>query len=175
MKIVSVILLFLLCATAVSQNNNTQIEYPSSVIRLHVLAPGITFEKNIIKNSTIVFDLGSGFSYQYLSVNGESQSDYYFIPYFKVEPRVYRNLKKRKELNKQTNYYSGQYFGFQAKVGLPTKQIDLWQSYGPLWGFQKTFGKKGYWNIGLGFGAFISDKEIDFGGIGNLEFGFILN
>lgn len=53
--------------------------------------------------------------------------------------------------------------------------MEVWKSFGPVWGFQKTLGKSGYWNIGLGLGGIIYDGEINFGFIGDFGIGFILN
>lgn len=170
------VLITLIFQSAKSQESSmSNFVYPKTLVRLHLFVPGILLEQNIKDNSTIIFDLGTGVLYQYTKINGVSESNLYFNPYLRIEPRIYTSYNKRKLLGKRTDNYSSQFFGFQVKIGFPTSQLEAWQSFGPLWGFQRTLGKKGYWNIGLGLGVTIYNGETVFGEIGDFGIGFILN
>jgi hypothetical protein len=170
----TVVFLFL-HAVKCQENETAPPDCPNTLIRLHFLVPGILVEQHIKDYSTIIFDVGTGFSYQYTEINGVRESDFYINPYLRIEPRMYTSFPKRKHLGRRTDYYSSQYAGFQIKIGFPTGQYEAWQSFGPLWGFQRTLGKKGYWNIGLGLGITLYNGESSFGGIGDFGIGFILN
>ena len=175
------ILLFIVLITMILQSSESQesdtsgFVNPKTLVRLHLIVPGILIEQNLRNNSTIIFDFASGFQYEYFNINGTSTSEWHFIPYFRIEPRIYTNYNKRTILNRRTDYYSGQYFGFQVRIGIPTNEYDAWQSFGPLWGFQRTLGNKGYWDISFGLGVTIDNNQTYFGGIGNFGIGFILN
>lgn len=157
------------------QYKDIDIKYPKTLVKLHLLMPtGILVEHNIKNNTTIIFDFVPGFSYLFGELTGLYALKMYILPYMRIEPRIYTTIKKRNLLGKRTKNYSSQFFGFQVKIGIPTPGLESWQTFGPLWGFQRTLGEKGYWNIGLGLGANIYDNEIDYSGIGVFEIGFNL-
>ena len=158
-----------------AQEINSEIEYPKTLVRLHFPAPGILIEQNIKNNFNIIADLATGLGYQIKIGNGASESNMFLFPYVKIEPRIYTSLEKRKSLGRRTDYYSSQYVALQAKFGFATNQLSAWNSFGALWGFQRTLGKKGYWNIGLGLGVTTYNGIGTFGPIGDFGIGFILN
>lgn len=145
-----------------------------SIIRLHLISPGICFESIIHINKTILFDFGTGFSFMRINENEIKDNYFKLIPYFLVEPRIYTNLKERKERGKRTDYFSGSYGAFKLQIGGSLSTEQWYAQLGPLVGFQRTLGKIGYWNIGIGVGSTIIDKDVNFGLIGDLKLGIIL-
>jgi hypothetical protein len=175
-KFSALIFLLLIAIQSIQSQERDELPvFPKTIFRLHLIVPGILVEQQLKSNSTLIFDFGSGFTYYRSEVNGVSESELYFNPYIRIETRKYFNLDQRNFFGKRIDYYSGQYFGFQVKIGIPTVELDAWQSFGPIWGFQRTLGKKGYWNIGLGLGALNYGGDLSIRPIGDFGIGFILN
>lgn len=150
-------------------------KYPEKVIRVHVTNPGIMLEKQIVDNKTFIFDVGVSFlSGAYFD---GSSLDLYFdlIPNIRIEPRIYTSFKKRVILQRRTDYYSSQFFAFQLRGGYYVLNELPILTAGPIWGFQRTLGDKGYWSISLGMGWNQLGDVGMIGLLGDLEFGFILN
>src|SRR5512133_2724947 len=128
--------LLLLCFSPVSsQVLSTGEDQQKSVMRLHVITPGLLLEAKAGENASCVLDLGTGVSFYYTEQNGEPQSGMYLNPFFRIEPRLYFNQEKRRSMGKRTDYFSGQYLCLQLKLGFPTSNTAAWKSIGPLWGF----------------------------------------
>lgn len=147
------------------------IESPSTVVRLHVLPPGILVEQSIGQNATIVFDFKLGLLYQYQEINGVSQSYFYTLPALMVQPRFYTTQAKRERLGRRTDYFSGGYVGIPITYAFETKYTYSAFTLGGVYGFQRTLGRKAYWNIAGGLGVTNGVPTI----IGDFGIGFILN
>jgi hypothetical protein len=92
-------------------------------------------------------------------------------PRITLEPRYFINLPRRMEKGKRTDYYSGWYVGMPFSLGLP----DLRFSLGTTFGFQCIFGRRWYWNLGIGPGFTFKDERFRMNGSGTAGFGIILN
>ena len=158
------------------ETNLSTLSTQKSVVRLHIVVPGLLLEQRIGDNKSIVFDIASGFYYYQTSfADGTKESDLILTPHFRIEPRSYFNLENRAFRGKRTDYYSGQYLGLQLLYGIPTEKVYQQVSVGGLWGFQCTLGKRGYLDLGIGAGLTIYDNTAAFVPLGNLGIGFILN
>lgn len=73
-------------------------ESPNTVLRLHLLPPGIAVEQAIAEYVTLTFDFQLGFAYSYREVNGVSESSFYTFPTLMLQPRFYTTQKKRERL-----------------------------------------------------------------------------
>jgi hypothetical protein len=146
-------------------------EEPNTIIRLGLLAPGIHIEQKITPKSSVLLKFWAGLSFYYANVNGESTSDIKLYPTISIEPRYYTTLTKRRNEFKRTDYLSSGYVGFPMNIGLNGSGF----SAGPVYGFQKTLGQKGYWSIsiGVGYNSILENQKI--GLIGDFSLGFILN
>jgi hypothetical protein len=158
-----------------SQESTDQTKQTASIVRLHILTPGLLLEQKVGNIATLIFDLGTGLRYNYNEINEEQFSTFSASPYFRIEARGYFSRANRESSGKRTDYNSGSYMGFQGKFGFPTKQFVGWTTMGPIIGFQSTIGKRGYWNIGAGLGLVFYEGYSQTCLIGDLGLGFILN
>lgn len=169
-------ILFFISTTLRSQTqNDSLVLLEKTIVRIHLLPLGLTIEKHLAKNTTLLFDVGLGFLYEITEINSNKDLYLKYRPYLAIEPRIYTNLQERKEKGKRIDYHSGAYGAFRLQGGIELKNKKWNVQFGPLVGFQRTFGKKGYWNIAIGCGSTVVEKNISFGIIGNLELGFIIN
>jgi len=157
-----------------SQNliNDSVVSQPKTILRLSLLIPSFEVEQTIARNKTIVFSFWTAFSYAYISTKQGSTSSLSFYPGFTVNPRFYTNLEERRENGKISEYYSGTYIGIPLSVFIIK---DFGASGGIEAGFQKKFGKSGFWDASLGMGLRSYHGETGFTPIGNFRLGFILN
>ncbi len=148
------------------------------IVRMHILNPGIAFERIMAVNSTVTFDLRIGTAFH----SGEHLyeidfTEYYifFVPQLRAEYRHYTSLEKRMSLGKRTDYLSSGYWGIQAYAGFIA--VDVYSSLGVVYGFQQTFGRRCYIDIaiGPGIGSYMALERSFFSVTGNLSLGFILD
>jgi hypothetical protein len=169
------ILLFLSTSLNAQAQNDSLVNLEKTFFRLHFLPLGLGIENHLTKNATLLIDIGAGFSYQIIETYGNRDSDFKLIPFLAIEPRIYTNLQTRQVKGKRTDYRSGAYGAFRLQGGIDLENEDWYVQFGPLVGFQRTLGKKGYWNIGIGCGSTIVEEDVRFGLIGDLKLGFIIN
>lgn len=143
----------------------------NQVIRINALPPGINIEQRIAKRSTLLFEMGLGFSYQYSNYYG---SDLRLFPYLAIEPRVYFNLERRKEKGKRTEYNSGFFYGAKIQGGTEVNSEYKYFEVAPMIGFQKVLGRRWYWCGGFGYGPTFNSGNIVLHTQGLLKLGFIL-
>ncbi len=173
--LITFILLLLSTSLKSQTQNDSLVNLEKTIVRLHLLPLGLGVENYLTENATLLIDIGAGFSYQVTEINGNWDSEFKLIPYLAIEPRIYTNLQTRQEKGKRTDYHSGAYGAFRLQGGIELENEDWYVQFGPLLGFQRTLGKKGYWNIGIGCGSTIVEEDIRFGLIGDLKLGFIIN
>jgi hypothetical protein len=170
--ILSTIFLFNLSLRAQDSTNFKK----QTIVRLHFIIPGFGIEQGIKKDMSCVFDLGTGYSsFVNEDENGNKVRESYFNPYFKIEPRYFFDIKKRESLGSRTDFYSGAYAGAIIRLGIPYDKLDFWYSFGPILGFQKTLGKRFYWNISVGLGAQSYHNITKLGTMGEIAIGVIFN
>jgi hypothetical protein len=166
-----IVLLVILNNKSYSQDTITN---KKTMVRLHFLEPGLTLEQRIGKCFSFSYDIGSGFQYYYYNVNGKSTSDLSFFPYIRFEPRYYFDLENRSKDGRRTTYLSADYLSIQFKKSFPTSKFESWYSYGAIIGFQRTFKKIGYIDLGIGYGGTTYGYDTSIGFIGNFHLGVII-
>jgi hypothetical protein len=147
---------------------------PSYVTRLSILAPGLMVEFQMDKYVTMVLRTWLGFYFESNTINGNTQFFFLLQPGIGISPRFYLNLDKRIYEGKRVDYYSGIYAGIPVMVQYDGFSSAVVQAGGVL-GFQRTLGRKGYWNISLGPGIAAYNGGTVFGLIGELTIGVILS
>jgi hypothetical protein len=142
----------------------------NTIFRLHILSLGVGFEQAVAPTVSLLFDLSYGGEF---NENDEGE-EFRWAPYLSVEPRYYFNLDKREAEGKRIDYFSGQFITFQTRFGFPVGEMTTWYSFAPMWGFQRSLGRFGYWSIQIGPGLQGSAGRVypDFNG--DFKIGFIL-
>lgn len=169
----SIILLSIISISGYSQekDNNTSNEH-QSIIRLSFIAPGLLFEQQVKNNFTLTAGVKIGISYTSTNINGQRSSELEFYPAFVFEPRYYTTIARRKERGKQTDYFTSGYIGLPFYKGIGNDDF----SVGVLYGFQGPISRRGFWNIGIGYGFVKTNgrrgsEQV----IGDLGIGVVLN
>lgn len=146
-------------------------ESPSTIFRISLVSPKLIAEFAPIDHFTLTAGFWMRTSFWYTNSAGQTYYSPTFSPSFTVEPRYYFNLEDRQEKGKRTDYYSGWYLGIPFTIEFP----DLRYSIGGTIGFQRTLGKRWYWNISIGPGIIYADSRFHMDGAGDLGLGIILN
>ena len=148
-----------------------QPESPSIIARLSLVSPKLVGE---IAPSDF-FTLTAGFwlhtSFWATNNNDERYYSPSISPSFTFEPRYYFNLADRHAKGKRTDYYSGWFIALPFSIRFP----DLRYTLGGTIGFQRTLGKRWYWNFSVGPGFNYYDSRFHFEGAGDVGLGIILN
>jgi hypothetical protein len=197
----SLIFVLSVCCSLVSfaQQETIQNKEPTEVtslnkIRLNLIGLGYEREQKIGKTTT--FYVGAGlegsFIYNYefrmeqtYSSNGTfdytyttgSDSKFRIFPAVNAGVRHYYNLERRIKKGKSTLNNAAGYIAFDVMGILPVKEkdIDYQINLGPMWGFQTNAGKKVNFELCLGPGFAITNKETVFYGVGGkIGFSFLL-
>ena len=153
------------------QAQDTSPKSPMVIARISLVSPKLIAE---IAPSDY-FTLTTGFwlksSFWTTTEYGERVYHPVFSPSFTIEPRYYFNLEDRQAKGKRTDYYSGWYLGIPFNIEFP----DFRYSIGGTIGFQRTLGKRWYWNISIGPGFTYADSHFHLSGAGDFGLGIILN
>ncbi|WP_199119715.1 hypothetical protein [Pedobacter sp. ASV28] len=197
----SLIFVLSVCCSLVSfaQQETVQNKQPTEVaslnkIRLNLIGLGYEREQKIGKTTT--FYVGAGlegsFIYNYelqiqqtYSSNGslnytytsKSNSEFKIFPALNTGIRYYYNFQRRIKKGKNTFNNAAGYIAFDMLGLFPTKEegIDYQINLGPMWGFQTNAGKKVNFELCLGPGFAITNKETAFYGVGGkIGFSFLL-
>ena len=173
MKRISLALLgALIILPLAAQETLNRIPAPPSVIaRISLLSPKIVVEFAPSEYFTLTTGFWLRTSFWSTNAYGENVYNPQFSPSFTLEPRFYFNLDGRQENGKRTDYYSGWYAGLPFNIEFP----DLRYSIGATVGFQRTLGKRWYWNISFGPGISYYESRFHASGAGDLGLGIILN
>ena len=146
---------------------------PNLIMRLSLMVPGILVEGKIAPHATLVGNIWMGMEYSWKKVNDETFSNLLIYPGIQFEPRFYTNLEARASRGKRVDYFSGTYVSIPGTIVFLGEQ-NFYQ-VGVLGGFQRTLGKKGYWNIGVGFGLNSYNEQTSVGMISEFGIGFIVS
>jgi hypothetical protein len=92
-------------------------------------------------------------------------------PRITLEPRYFFTQSYRRQKGRRTDYFSGWYLGLPFAMSIP--ELDF--SMGTVLGFQCTFGKRWYWNVGMGPGVTYQDTRFKMSLSSTVAFGVILN
>ncbi|SEH05453.1 hypothetical protein [Candidatus Venteria ishoeyi] len=108
---------------------------------------GLGIEKKLLKTLTIYAEAGSGF-YIYWGSEG---SGYGFLPYIKIEPRIYVNLFRREHEGKDVGYYSATFLnGIVQKIFGDSEMASIVYGFGV--GAQYKILKHFYYGYNFGAG-----------------------
>jgi hypothetical protein len=136
----------------------TQIEQPqskvSSVFKLDILLPGISYEQKLLPYSTLNFDAYMDALILSKSETNSNQAHVYFTPSFKTEFRNYYNLNKRNQKGLRTALNSGNYIA-PLYIGRYSPVADYadheWVSQlGAVWGMQRNTPNGFSFDLNLG-------------------------
>ncbi len=172
--------IFLLSTIMVSAQNDTNgVERHQFKANL-LLTPNLDYEIGVSKNSTIGFNLGTGFAWVEEAFVDETEFGVFLV--FSSYYRYYYNFKRRQEKGKNTARNSANYVGVLASY-LPGDpiigDIELEDDYafaaGPVWGFQRTYWKRLNFGLELGVGFGATENFGTIVPIGNLNLGWIIN
>lgn len=146
MKLKHLILgLGLLPATLFAQENIQETR-----VSLSFIIPQLRIETQIAEITSLKFGVGYMPVGEYENVNGEvTKNTIESLISVSIEPRFYVSRKRRLEMAKSTNYFSGGYIGIPASM-----YVSKGFSFGALYGTQGMFGssKLFFYNVGIGLG-----------------------
>ena len=163
-----------------TKNNENKVK--STAIRLNLLlGPSLKIEYGKTKKSSTVFSVGLIPSYQKIKTthhyrgksSSSEKSELSIYPYISVEPRFYRNGKKREGLGEKAKRFSGGYAGFPISIIAIENSATV--SLGGVYGYQGNIGRIAYWNIAIGLGLTKYKENFNAGLTGEIGIGFILN
>ena len=141
--------------TSLLAQDSTKINSTENVWRLPFIYWGINYENKLSKNETLVGNINffQSVNYSYSSNLG-SRFSYPFIPSFNLQYRRYYNLKRRKEIGKNTMLNSGNYISGSYRISFPKNIYDLVRrpehTTGVFWGLQRNYQKRFYIDLGVG-------------------------
>lgn len=170
-----ILALLILLGTLSIQAQDAQTETPTTqqatTLRLSLFNPTFGFEQKLSETSSLSGKIGLGIGFSAYISNQGSGATIAFTPFASIEPRFYVGIAKREAAGQRIDHFSGTYVGFPITKFLAGPGI----SAGPVFGFQKTLKKNGFFNISMGLGYFQADNYSTFGWMGDLGLGFILN
>ena len=168
MKYLKLILLLMITNYGYSQYGN----YTTNNIALSILEPAIALEYSIAPKTTVRFRTAvtavSGL-YEEQSFGIQSTFiSYTFHPIASFAIRNYYNIEKRDYNRRRTDYNSANYFSLSALYmfkninetdpGITPPKGGFIPSF--LWGFQRSFGNKLFFDINIGPGYHFNESKI---------------
>lgn len=182
-----------------AQRDSANTEQPTEVkslnkIRLNIIGLGYEREQKIGKTTTFYIGAGAegSFIYHYefrtnvtYNANGtvnytytsDSDSDFKIFPSINTGIRHYYNFERRAKKGKSTRNNAAGYVALDIAGFLPVNHetVDYQINLGPMWGFQTNVGKKVNFELCIGPGFAITNREAAFYGIGGkIGFSFLL-
>ena len=163
-------LLTLFMASMLAAQTSTNVE--DHQFKINFLAPAFQYEKGIQKNSTLVFELGTGFI---ISGGSNRDTDFGVFPFVEGQYRYYYNMKRRQKKGKRIYANTGNYLAPTVRFTSGNSifgRLNLISEYnlflGGLYGFQRT-SRSGF-NFGVEFGAGYFENDFDNGFSGSIDF-----
>jgi len=162
-----------------SQHSTKKVE--KHLFKINVLlAPSLEYEVGVGDKSTLLFRAGiGGFRYAENDVSGTSAYGIYSL--IEADYRYYYNFARREKKGKNTKNNSANYIALNTSFG-PGKAIigdldkvsDYYATIGPVWGFQRTYGKSFSIGLDLGLGYGFSNRSSSLAGLANFRLGWII-
>jgi len=145
-----------------------------------LLFPSLEYEVGVGDQSTLLFRAGiGGFGYTENSILGTSAYGVYSI--VEADYRYYYNFSRRERKGKNTKNNSANYIALstsfspgKAIIGDLDRSSDYNVVVGPVWGFQRTYGKRFSIGLDLGLGYGFSNRSSSLAGLGNFRLGWII-
>lgn len=180
MKKSVIFILLILSLNAFSQEKEENVfEGKKTIFTIQLVPFSLGVEQFITKKTTLKFDFGGELlivrfinDYYYYQ---QKYTKLYITPFFNLEPRFYTNIRSKTVKNKQQNSFYGDFLALKIKTGYNTFREQWYLQTGPMLGFQRKIGSNSFFAFSIGTGTTIIDDEINFGIIGEVRFGFILN
>lgn len=147
-----ILVLGLLPATLFAQKNTQETR-----INLSFILPELRIETQIAEITSLKLGVGYMPIGEYEQVNGKvTKNTIESLISISVEPRFYVSTKRRLDMGKSTDYFSGGY------IGIPVSMfVSKGFAFGALYGTQGMLGnsKVFFYNVGIGFGYVKLDLE----------------
>jgi len=142
-----------------------------------LLAPSLEYEVGVGDKSTLLFRAGIG-GFRYTDNNISRYGIYALI---EADYRYYYNFARRERKGKNTKNNSANYVALntsfspgRAIIGNLDNISDYYASIGPVWGFQRTYGKSFSIGLDLGLGYRFSDQSNSLDGLASFRLGWII-
>jgi len=148
-----------------AQDNDSLKTQNKAFIRLHFLVPGIDLEKPLTNHITLKIGFLYGVGY------GEAIGGWNFTPYMSADQRYYFSRRKKSTYPNREKYFSNFYLSLQENYIFEANDFTI----GPVFGYQITFGRIWYFDIGLGAGYQTNNQEFTLFSTGNFSIGLILD
>lgn len=167
---------FLLCAALMFAQPNNNVS--PQLFKINALAPGVSYEVGIAKNTTLNFDAVFGFA-----ARGGSGRDTEFglFPGINGEIRYFTNMERRKTKGKNIGGDSGNYLALSNQlqsgnpiIGSLANGSSYYYNIAALYGIQRTREKGFYWGVSFGPGVFNNEFDTEFGLLVNLRLGWVI-
>ncbi|MFD0964589.1 hypothetical protein [Pseudofulvibacter geojedonensis] len=164
-------LLLLICLsssvflTAQEENTQASVEKNQWGVTIGLVEAKLQNEIKLARKATLRLEAGVDlFSYEYLSFESsrlKEKTGFLFAPTITAEPMFYYNIDRRKNLEKNTNRNSGNYFSLRTLYGFTESElynsnnnIELSNTFviAPKYGIKRAFGKNFFYEFGFGLG-----------------------
>lgn len=153
-SIIAVLMTISLAMFSQTKTEGDTTKLDKTKIRLHVILPGISIERELGNNKSFLIEAGTFIEYN------KDQESLLFTPIIAFERRNYLNLFKGLENVKSTKLYSGIYSGFRIETGISLSDVTSYLQGGPILGLQYPVGERFHWNTAVGAGLIITDFSI---------------
>lgn len=144
---------------------------PSVIARISIIAPMFVLEFAPVEHFTFSSSIRIWPTFYVKNDRGQRIYHPSLNPRITLESRYFFSQYHRRLSGRRSDYYSGWYFGLPFVMDLP----ELSFSMGPVVGFQCTFGRRWYWNVGLGPAVSFQENRFQMTATGTAAFGIILN
>ena len=168
------ILILLFNPIIIQAQDSTTNTNKSGLLEIQFIVPGIAIEQPVIGNFSLKYEFSIGFQGSFQSSSeGNTTSEFYVIPYLKFEPRFYFPSKK---LNNSKNLIvNGTYISANLAAIIPTNSVNYWFQYGPIFGWQRSIGRKFFIDFGFGLGENSTFNDTKIVPLANFRIGMIIN
>ncbi len=170
MKVLCTIVLTLLCLQLGAQKSQ---QTPAVFGRLNFVFPSFILE--VAPSDQFSFSAGIWIRPTLWQDSESKPGTRYYNPKLtgsvKLEPRFFFNHNYRKSQGLRTDFQSGWYAGLPFRLEFP----ELSFSMGTTIGFQCTFGRRWFWNAGMGPGVKYKEGSFKIRPIFDTGFGLIIS
>jgi hypothetical protein len=179
-KIIIVVMCLLIAPTLFNLNqansqelfkDTTWFKEKKLVFGADIITVGLTSEYNFKPTHTVkaMINLSPSF-YSMDGQNGDRENGFILNPYFMVNYRYYHNIERRKRLNKNLSYFSGNYIAVVGQILLVPRTLVIQSPFfvavmyrhhytGVQYGIQRGFGKTKKWFVDGHLGAGLKFRE----------------
>ena len=171
-------LLFLLISLSsnhlYAQSESESLLSDKGILRIGILGPAVGYELPVGKSATIYGELGLGA----LTDFENDEFDFDVVPALEIEARLFYNLEKRRDEGKRFEKNSGNFWGANIQMLLPSvvenEEFADRFAIGPVWGLQRNKDSRFSFSLSIGPGLLFSDGDTEFTVVGGLSLGFWL-